>query len=540
MQIFFQKYFYQSFIIAFLFLGVGYISITPPFEGFDEVAHLSSIWEMESNSIPRYGVSSIDRHLANYPGPVPFKSGKPPFDSGGVGYKNFFDDQQRVDDFKKYVNSNFHKTFNPVGIHEGKNWEAQHPFLYYLLLSRVSPVFKQFGVLGYIFSLRLLSFMLVISGLILICMMINNLTNEKDRALAKLGLALYPLVIPEVFFDLARIGNDSLCFLFTCSTAYFLQKTESNLNSSMISAILGIILGLGLMTKALFLPISFAVLIFYFLNDLNIRNYKQKILNVFIAGIFLFCIAGWWYLRNYLNYGSLTGSDELIGLDRKGGFIENFLNNANLYEILRGLAVPLVSYVWAGSQSLVRMPYLLLMPLLIINAIIFFFAARQALFSRNLFSYQYFYFWVFLLFYLALCIHMLNAIALYGRATTPGWYMNILLPWAISVTGIGWKYLLDFIGGMKIVIIGISYLFFFQIVSIYFLITMYSGCSIKGPYKTFEFTSKYYCLNSISNIYENISLISIGFPFLPIALFAIGFGLLAILLKIQFMRIKCL
>jgi len=58
----------ELFLATFiLFLGLGYLAILPPFEGFDETAHYSSIRQIaDTATIPFYGSSFIDQKIEQY------------------------------------------------------------------------------------------------------------------------------------------------------------------------------------------------------------------------------------------------------------------------------------------------------------------------------------------------------------------------------------------------------------------------------------------------------------------------------------------
>jgi hypothetical protein len=123
---------------------------------------------------------------------------------------------------------------------------------------------------------------------------------------------------------------------------------------------------------------------------------------------------------------------------------------------------------------------------------------------------------------------MVHVLALYGRGTTPGWYLNILFPWAVPAVGCGVTSLLKKVRN-SVLICNVVFIFLgiFQIISIYFLITLYSGCTTKGYNKIFEFQSQFFCLDNLSQIYARMDLL--GFPMLGLTCFALGFSILFIL-----------
>ena len=69
-------------LAAVLLVGIGYLSILPPFEGFDESVHYSSIRQIaDTQTLPIFGRSFIDQTVIDYAshGPMRWSSGAPPF-----------------------------------------------------------------------------------------------------------------------------------------------------------------------------------------------------------------------------------------------------------------------------------------------------------------------------------------------------------------------------------------------------------------------------------------------------------------------------
>lgn len=76
-----------------LLMGLAQIFWMPPFEGFDESAHYSSIVQIaETRNIPRLGSARLAVEVEHYQtiGPRPYASHKPYADNGGLTYEAFF------------------------------------------------------------------------------------------------------------------------------------------------------------------------------------------------------------------------------------------------------------------------------------------------------------------------------------------------------------------------------------------------------------------------------------------------------------------
>jgi len=97
-----RRAFALAYLLFLLGIGIGYISITPPFEGFDETAHYSSLREIaDTGTVPIYGKSYLDQSVVDYEGPIHYDTGSPPFDRGLV-YPKFFAQPELVAHFQQY------------------------------------------------------------------------------------------------------------------------------------------------------------------------------------------------------------------------------------------------------------------------------------------------------------------------------------------------------------------------------------------------------------------------------------------------------
>jgi hypothetical protein len=151
------------YLLTLLLIGVGYIAIMPPFEGFDETAHFASLRQIaDTGSIPLYGRSFLPQDVADYRGPVAYSTIAPPFD-GGLVYAKFFAQPEMVARFvQDYRQPQPHPQFVPsLQI----NWEAQHPPLYYLMLAPVLRLIEPAAFVSQILVLRLISYLLALSGI---------------------------------------------------------------------------------------------------------------------------------------------------------------------------------------------------------------------------------------------------------------------------------------------------------------------------------------------------------------------------------------
>src|SRR4029453_7359463 len=144
------------------------------------------------------------------------------------------------------------------------NWEAQHPPLYYALLA---PLMRATDTLPFntqFFVLRLASYLLAALGLVIglsASLRFFPVDTVTRRALTA-GALLYPFLVPMFVPEFGRIGNDSLCMFMVGVTWGALLTVIAEPQRARAPLVLGVVLGLGLLTKAFFLPIGTGVCLY--------------------------------------------------------------------------------------------------------------------------------------------------------------------------------------------------------------------------------------------------------------------------------------
>ncbi|OGT25420.1 MAG: hypothetical protein A3I77_03750 [Gammaproteobacteria bacterium RIFCSPLOWO2_02_FULL_42_14] len=522
----------KKFIFLYLFslflIGIAYLCMLPVFEGYDEKAHFSNIRQIaDTKKIPIYGKSTIDHMIVSYSGPIaPYFYSKNNDLSQKMTYINFFADKQAM---KNYVTIYEKLPLQQYRPSSSINWEAQHPPLYYLLLTPVDKVFEQSGLITTIFFLRLSSYLFALLG---ITFSLMSFVDDKIEFFAPkiIGFLIYPFIFPEFFSEFARMGNDSLCLFFAGLFVYLYSKWSSNKKNSSLALMGGIVLGLGLLTKAFFLPIMAAFLLFSILGKLS-QN-KTFTINVKSMCYFFFpalLIGGGWYVYKFLYYGNLIGSDDAIHLAKQGGLFAGLKEHFSIFEVFRSMAVTIVTYIWAGTQSLIRMPHIMQI-LLLFSTGYFFLNSLLRIIKRPIEDELWIPICLLLVFAGGFFYHVILCIALSGNGDTPGWYLHILLPWTAPMIGVGFSYLWSQIKKRWVIIFLLCYSILFFVISFWFQLTLFAGCSTKGGDKYYHFTAPYYCLGKFVLIVHNLSILTWSAIALPC--FIVGVLLLLFLLKV--------
>jgi hypothetical protein len=128
----------------------------------------------------------------------------------------------------------------------------------------------------------------------------------RDSGLA-LGCAAVAAVMPGLAIDVARVGNDCLAVvLFTALTWLLVRWVQEGL-SLRLAVATGVVLGLGLLTKAYFLaaiPALFVMAAFQW----------RHVARAALLGATALAISGWGYVRNLRTTGTLSGLSESVML----------------------------------------------------------------------------------------------------------------------------------------------------------------------------------------------------------------------------------
>lgn len=193
-------------------------------------------------------------------------------------------------------------------------YQNHQPPLYYLL---AVPIYLSSN--GSLRILRLFSLVLG-SGIILFaCAITNRLCPEQP--LIALGTAAFIAFLPQHNAMMAGVNNDCLAGLIAAAALYLsVRIVQEPAGSYFQRLVLGIVLGLGLLTKVTVYPILLVALAAVWQQWRKNRDASMRCLvrNLMCILIPAFILAAPWWIRNALVYG---GGD-ILGLIRHGTVVE--------------------------------------------------------------------------------------------------------------------------------------------------------------------------------------------------------------------------
>lgn len=504
------------YLLSLFLIGVGYIAMMPPFEGFDEPAHFSSLRQIaDTGTIPLFGKSYFPKDVADYGGPVAYATLQPPFDRR-LTYAKFFAQPDLVTRFvQNYRQPTPHPPFIPSTT---GNWEAQQAPLYYVMLAPLMRSVETAPFVTQILVLRLVSFSLAMIGVFFALWAISIEGTFIRTKTALTGFLIYPIMLPMFFPEFARTGNDSLCLLLAGMAAFFLTKRCANEERIGWTLALGVTLGIGLLTKVFFLPITFVIGAFLLLRSWQSADGKTRRLRLRHAAttlVLAVLIGSGWYLYETIAHGILIG--DIDAAVHHSGFFARLQQYLTIYDLVRSVVVIFVTWIWAGTWSLARMSNLLYAPVLVLSAVTIGALAlrlRRAPLTDPV--------WLTVALFAVFCCCLMYPVVLIaangGQEGSSGWYLHILMPWVAPALGLGVEVLLQRMW-TRLVFIGLLlYAALFQVMAVWAQFALFTGCALKADDKYYSFPGHLFCLDQAPTLFDRLSII--GWP----SLAAIGFG----------------
>jgi hypothetical protein len=428
---------------AHFLLGLAHVAVLPPWEGFDETAHYSYLQQLvDQREVPRLNEARVSTDVERYArvAPLPYSLQG----AGGITYEAFFAGsagarasaqavvQGRPDEPRRYAPG------------PAPNWQAQHPPLYYLVLSPMYALTRDLSWRSHLFLLRFTSYLFAWVALLIgmyACLTAPPSILNGSRVSwewGAVGIGLWPLVLPSWFPDTARLGNDSLCALILAGVWWLTLRAPATGLSLPRAAALGGLLGAGCLTKIFFVPITIACLCFWLVRVGTLGGKRALLSALPKLGMTLLltgALAGSWYYRNWEEHGVPFGSLELIELRRTDGLLSGLARHDALSRLPMTPVVLATTLISPATWSLAGAPTAAIVPLgftVILACAAYWRVLRGARCSQIV----WFPAWLAGLLVTALGWHALVRMAVSGNYL-PAHYVNLLAPALGAAVGMG-------------------------------------------------------------------------------------------------------
>lgn len=372
---------------AFLAFGLFQIATLPPWEGFDEFAHYSSIQQIaDTGTLPRYGEAQLSTIVTETRAilPFPYIFAEESDSVVGANYRAFFAspllERWAAAETLIHERPTLPRRFAPGS---SGNWQAQHPPLYYLLLAPAMRATAHWSLGAQLFLLRSISYALAAAGLAIAALALARhfaASGEPTRGRwVWVAFPLWPYLAPEWFATMGRLGNDSLCALLLGLLVWPLLRIGRGVAPRWRDyVVVGLLLGLGIWTKGFFVPLGAGIGLY--LLCVGSGQIRARFALALLAGLVALAIGGWRLWEVYQATGSFVGGGDYARYESAGGLAAQ-IGDFSIASFLQHLVNLGATFLWVGTWSMVVPMPIAYVPL-IAQALGHAFSAARRAFAR--------------------------------------------------------------------------------------------------------------------------------------------------------------
>jgi len=318
LEIFSNKKLPTLLIILFVVQGIIYLGMFPLWDPWDEPVHFSYIQHLvEEKSLPTlqdYLSTEITSSFYQFPMPV-----------------NWLDTWEQADQTKNFQFHNFTTFWNTFDLNEiQKNkdvietqpvesrtiyepfihvYEGSYPPVGWLPQVPVYLMFYDHDIITRVFALRIFSLMVTTVAVVVAYKTISLLFDDRFM---RIGSLMFLVFNPMYMTTLSRVTNETVTILLFSIFLYLMVLYLKGKTNTLHVVLIGVVLGLGILTKPTFIPAILLVPVFIFLKQIQINkdklriNLSQSLKNLGIIFAITISMGSWWYAKNIAS-GNPTG-----------------------------------------------------------------------------------------------------------------------------------------------------------------------------------------------------------------------------------------
>lgn len=334
--------------LCFLARGLFYCSFLPLWEGYDEWAHFAYIERLTTRGallVDRGECVSREVLRSLQLAPLP----QEPWDLPKPSATH--DEYWQLPPEARLERQERLRSIPPAWSREPvtsgpRIYEALQPPLYYWLLSGPYRLAGDAPLADRVFLLRYLS--LAIASLAVPLVFLVALQVLRSPA-AALGTAALLTAMPEFMIDVCRVGNECLGVVSFSGVILVSLNLVRDPVPRGTGILAGVLLGLGLLTKAYFLTAIPALGMLYAWRIWRARDKRAIVLHAMATFGLAFALAGWWFIHNRLTTGTWSGLSESVML--RSFTWRQMLDGIGAVHWWRALDSILVSHIWFGAWT---------------------------------------------------------------------------------------------------------------------------------------------------------------------------------------------
>ena len=296
----------------------------PLWEGYDEYAHFGYIQHVvEEKTLPTFQdqlsneiVYTFDKTpMQNSFLWVPAYSGKEvlvyPY---SIYWDNF--DLKEIKNNRQLISSQpLESRFNSEQL--VPIYESQQPPVSYFLHVPVYLLFYDQDILTRVFALRIFSVLITALAVVVAYKTISLLFDDR---FIRVGSMIFLVFNPMITSNVSRVNNEAVTILLFSVFLYLMVLYLKGKTNTKYVLVIGIVLGLGLLTKSTFMPAVILVPIFIYLKHIQNNAIKPRISKLksfknlgLIFGIMIPMVF-WIYIERFTT-GNLSGIRGVYGIN---------------------------------------------------------------------------------------------------------------------------------------------------------------------------------------------------------------------------------
>jgi hypothetical protein len=433
--------------LAFVARGLWYSALMPAWEGYDEPFHFAALQHVASGRGMPHSDTPVSLevqnslHLLPVPWELQFQRIPQPLTTHDDFWKlSAAERKQRVDAVRALPpEQGSQPATEPI-----QNYESQQAPLYYGLVAIPLGWMSALPLLSRVYFLRMFNVLLASAAVPLAYWIARRVLRGDRQAIEVTAIIV---LLPELMINLARVGNESLALiLYSVLFVAALQVAKQGM-SWRWWILLGGTLGVGQATKAYFLTATPAVIVlagisFWSARDAGTRNYAISAIAARCCAALAVAaaIAGRWYAQVHATSGSWSGQGDDAAL-RHLSLLQKLSAVPHVNWKSGALSV-LISHIWFGGWSFLRVPLaiyvtaLLVIALAISGVVIKLYRLHSAVDEiRDVRVLAAFY----MCFWVGLAYHVLITFLHQGVSASTGWYLYatvaaeaVLLVWGLE------------------------------------------------------------------------------------------------------------